>query len=162
MKLMKGDLFAGDFKNIAHGCNCRGSMGAGIAVEFKRRYPEMAKEYTALCRSGSFKPGDAFISLEDDGRIIINLATQQDYRGRNKAKIKYIKASLRLACREITSRNLEKHLAMPFIGAGLGGLPGTAVLKAIQDIQDEFPDIELIVITVFKAGMTPEPIKAYS
>lgn len=34
-KLVLGDLFEASEAALAHGCNCQGSMGAGIAVEFK-------------------------------------------------------------------------------------------------------------------------------
>jgi hypothetical protein len=42
---VSGDLFANRFRAqaLAHGCNCRGSMGAGIAIGFRDRYPERAE-----------------------------------------------------------------------------------------------------------------------
>ena len=33
VQFISGDLFASDAQTIAHGCNCRGKMGAGIALE---------------------------------------------------------------------------------------------------------------------------------
>ena len=36
-----GDLFANRFQAQAHGCNCQGSMGAGIATGFRDRYAAM-------------------------------------------------------------------------------------------------------------------------
>lgn len=44
-----GDLFDIDLPAIGHGCNSRGSMGAGIAVQFRRRYPDMYREYKRRC-----------------------------------------------------------------------------------------------------------------
>jgi O-acetyl-ADP-ribose deacetylase (regulator of RNase III) len=40
---VRGDLFdnAHHVQAFAHGCNCQGSMGAGIAKTFRSRYPEM-------------------------------------------------------------------------------------------------------------------------
>jgi hypothetical protein len=42
VQFFAGDLFANDMGAgvFAHGCNCQGSMGAGIAKEFRQRYPE--------------------------------------------------------------------------------------------------------------------------
>jgi O-acetyl-ADP-ribose deacetylase (regulator of RNase III) len=37
LTLVEGDLFDLQMPAIGHGCKCRGSMGAGIAVQFKRR-----------------------------------------------------------------------------------------------------------------------------
>lgn len=49
----KGDIFSiAGVWSYAHGCNCAGAMGKGIALEFKKRYPEMYKQYVALCHSG--------------------------------------------------------------------------------------------------------------
>lgn len=55
--IKEGDLFEVQ-GNIGHGVNCSGVMGKGIALEFKRRYPEMFKSYRNLCLSGKFGPED--------------------------------------------------------------------------------------------------------
>lgn len=47
MKTIKGDLismaFDGQFNIIAHGCNCQGMMGAGIALQIRQKIPGAAK-----------------------------------------------------------------------------------------------------------------------
>ena len=44
MKIIEGDLIKlaieGEFDVIIHGCNCFGSMGAGIAKSIKNTFPE--------------------------------------------------------------------------------------------------------------------------
>lgn len=48
-----GDLFdAVDVDALAHGCNCAGAMGAGIVVEFRRRWPAMFEESRRRCAAG--------------------------------------------------------------------------------------------------------------
>lgn len=38
----KGDIFRIDgVSSYAHGCNCAGAMGKGIAVQFKSKYPDI-------------------------------------------------------------------------------------------------------------------------
>ncbi len=57
----KGDIFnIGGVNNYAHGCNCAGAMGKGIALQFKNKYPKMYSEYRARCKDGLFNPGDVF------------------------------------------------------------------------------------------------------
>jgi O-acetyl-ADP-ribose deacetylase (regulator of RNase III) len=34
---------------LAHACNCQGTWGAGIALEFKTRFPIAFKAYRAEC-----------------------------------------------------------------------------------------------------------------
>ena len=50
---MKSDLFRNRFGATApaQGCNCKGSMGAGIAVGFNDPYPEMFEEYRRRCKA---------------------------------------------------------------------------------------------------------------
>ena len=50
---LKGDLFNhGDLQTFAHGCNCAGAMGKGIALEFRRRFPSMYLDYKQRCADG--------------------------------------------------------------------------------------------------------------
>lgn len=46
IQYVSGDLFVNRFnaKALAQGCNCKGSMGAGIAVSFKEHYPAMYED----------------------------------------------------------------------------------------------------------------------
>ena len=62
VKFVSGDLFA--TKNptaFAHGCNCAGAIGKGIAKEFKRPWPAMFKLYHHLCSEKRFQLGDVFV-----------------------------------------------------------------------------------------------------
>ena len=62
VRYIAGDLFANRVgaQALAHGCNCPGSMGAGIAVGFRDRYPEMYAEYRRRCKTSprELNPGD--------------------------------------------------------------------------------------------------------
>ena len=57
----RGDIFRiPGVTSYAHGCNCAGAMGKGIALQFKRKFHKMFNQYHALCVSGNFKSGDIF------------------------------------------------------------------------------------------------------
>src|SRR5438067_1457780 len=83
IEFVKGDLFANRFKAqaLAHGCNCQGSMGAGIAKGFRERYPAMYEAYRRRCKSDSrkFNLGDAWLWKDEDRPWVFNLATQEGY-----------------------------------------------------------------------------------
>ncbi len=88
----KGDIFRIDgVSSYAHGCNCAGAMGKGIAVQFKSKYPDMYLEYKQLCKENKFCPGDVFDYDYGNGHIY-NLGTQATWRTR--AKIEYIEKAL--------------------------------------------------------------------
>jgi O-acetyl-ADP-ribose deacetylase (regulator of RNase III) len=75
-----GDLFdADDLDALAHGVNCAGAMGAGIAVEFRRRWPQMYSAYQMHCRQGHLEPGGLIVWESFPGPLVYNLATQRHW-----------------------------------------------------------------------------------
>ena len=117
------DLFSveglDDVDALAHGCNCAGAMGRGIAVEFKRRWPDMFRAYRDACKVGTFAPGDVFPWSAAGGRWIYNLGTQKSWR--SPATVPAIQQSV-TAMAAHAARNGVRSVAMPRVGAGLGGL----------------------------------------
>ena len=45
MKIIKGDLLNETTGLIAHGVNCQGVMGKGIALAIKKKYPQVFIDY---------------------------------------------------------------------------------------------------------------------
>jgi O-acetyl-ADP-ribose deacetylase (regulator of RNase III) len=62
-----GDLLTSACLALGHGVNTLGSMGAGIAVEFRRRWPAMYDAYREPCRSGALQPGGIFVGVDKLG-----------------------------------------------------------------------------------------------
>lgn len=126
-----GDLFSDDsLPSLAHGCNCAGSMGRGIAVEFRRRWPDMYDAYRIECREGRFQPGEVFV-WNTANKTIFNLATQPVPRP--SARLEYIEASLKKAVGFSESRGITT-IGMPRIGAGYGGLDWGEVRQIVEAI----------------------------
>ncbi|MEU5187397.1 macro domain-containing protein [Streptomyces klenkii] len=127
-----GDLFgASDADALAHGCNCAGAMGRGIAVEFKRRWPLMYKEYQTLCRDGKFGVGGAFPWRTPEGLLIYNLGTQAHWRV--GAELSGVVAAVKAMLDHAAEHDVRR-IAMPRIAAGLGGLDWQVVRTAITPI----------------------------
>ena len=145
-----GDIFSIEgVTNYAHGCNCQGRMGRGIAVQMKQKFPNMYKEYNHLCVSGKFCPGDIFAYNYGNG-YVFNLATQEHYNIPGKlAKVKHINASMRKMMK-FAEENDVKSIALPKIGAGLGGLNWNDVKAVIEEIASEYPNIDLYVVENYK------------
>ena len=55
-----GDIFSSEMKTLVNTVNCVGVMGKGIALEFKKRYPKMYREYMAMCERGHIRPGKPY------------------------------------------------------------------------------------------------------
>ena len=58
---VKGNIFDSSMMTVVNTVNTVGFMGAGIALEYKRRYPDMFDEYKLNCLNGNLKIGDLHI-----------------------------------------------------------------------------------------------------
>ena len=125
-----GDVFAGPEPALAHGCNCAGAMGRGIALEFRTRWPDMYEEYRQRCKLGTFNPGDIFVWTASD-RLVFNLGTQRSWR--TKASPQAIAESTAKMV-EYSNRQGIRAIAMPRIGAGLGGLDWGQVRTMLDEV----------------------------
>lgn len=135
-----------DIKSYAHGCNCAGAMGKGIALQFKNKFPEMYLEYKRLCKEGSFFLGDVFAYNYDNGTVF-NLGTQATWK--TKADINAIEIALINMLTRARLGNILK-IALPKIGAGLGGLNWNDVKLIMEKVAKDYPDIDLFVVENYK------------
>lgn len=111
--------------------NCVGVMGAGVALAFKKKYPEMYKEYRALCDKGELRPGKPHIWEQQLlNTLIVNLPTKEDWR--NPSKLEYIQLGLDFLYSFLKERGAVK-VALPALGCGHGGLDFSVVSKMIED-----------------------------
>jgi O-acetyl-ADP-ribose deacetylase (regulator of RNase III) len=120
IEYIKGDLFTTDCKYIAHGVNCQGVMGAGVAKIVKERFPKAFRTYYNHCSTQDFQSsllGNVCISPKENDKVILNCFTQ-DFYGRNGSYVSY---DALVNCFDAISFADISELAMPKIGAGLGG-----------------------------------------
>lgn len=135
-----GDLFdpAFGFDAIGHGVNCKGLMGAGIAVEFKKRYPAMYNQYNGLCRQNLLLPGQVmpwreiteYSDLMDIKKkhYVYNIASQNN-PGRD-GNLEAIEVAMHWV--DFHARNHGiKHIGLPRIGCGIAGLDWDDVCETI-------------------------------
>jgi O-acetyl-ADP-ribose deacetylase (regulator of RNase III) len=149
VKFVEGDLFVStEIKAYAHGCNCAGAMGRGIALEFKAHWPKMYEEYKTRCSRGEFTLGDVFV-WEEEGQTIFNLGTQPDWK--RSARLTAISSSVNKMLEEAEKRNIEE-IALPQIGAGLGGLKWQDVKKTLEE-SGRLTNIQLLVVENYKPGI---------
>jgi O-acetyl-ADP-ribose deacetylase (regulator of RNase III) len=144
---LRGDLFLSRAQTLAHGVNCRGRMGAGIAVEFRRRAPEMFQEYRRRCHHQLLRPGDLFLWTSTTPWIL-NMATQAASGGAVEG---YLEQCLRRLAAEYDDLGITS-LAMPRIAAGLGGLPWETVRYWLQQLLGDLP-IAIYVYDEFVEGL---------
>lgn len=138
---MTGDLFELGLPAIGHGCNTVGSMGAGIAREVRRRWPDCYREYAELCRAGRFTIG-GFHAWEGDGIVVYNLATQ--VRPGKDARLDAVRDAVTAALADARTRGIPR-LGLPRVGAGIGGLDWSHVREVLLEVAADSP-VELVVV----------------
>lgn len=144
IRLVSGNMFDCQVDALVNTVNCVGVMGAGVALQFKMRYPEMFQDYVRRCRAGLVRPGQPYEwRLEEslfgsDSRIVINFPTKDDWR--NPSEYSYIESGLRW----LRGYLLQSHglsIAIPALGCGYGGLEWTVVegmiLSALGNLENE-------------------------
>ncbi len=133
---VSGDLLtnACRVQAFAHGCNCAGAMGAGIAAGFRARYPAMYKEYRRRCKATprEFNPGDVFLWKDADQPWVFNLATQENY-WRSRATYAAVEQAL-AALWTLADTEGVRSIAMPRIGVGYGGLSWRRVREIVERV----------------------------
>ena len=136
--VIHGDLFEIPTQAYAHGVNCKGAMGSGIAVDFKTRYPEMHEYYKGLCTQfGDRLAGQSMYWRIPDGDSpgVFNLFSQVKM-GAN-AKYSLIESSVMSMALMADEMELDR-VTMPAIGCGVGGLELSEVVPLMKEILGPF------------------------
>lgn len=107
LSYITGDLFAAPANSIlVQACNTKGSWGAGIALEFKTKYPAQFEQYREHCR----EHGDGLIGscllIPGDKHDIACLFTSKAY-GRRKDSPSEILSATRTSVQDLIRRNTD-------------------------------------------------------
>ena len=108
-----GDLFSEDVDALVNSVNCVGVMGRGIALQFKKAFPENFKAYANACKRKEVQPGRMFVfetGALANPRYIVNFPTKRHWRG--ESRMEDIEAGLKALVREIKERNIRS-IAIP-------------------------------------------------
>jgi O-acetyl-ADP-ribose deacetylase (regulator of RNase III) len=126
-----GDLFESGCEMIVNATNCVGIMGGGIALEFKRRFPENYHQYLEWCNSAKHVMGDIFFYYHEPYHLwIANFATKTHWR--DPSNYIAIDKGMPVLCDFIRNHYI-KSVAIPGLGCGLGGLDWDIVEQQILD-----------------------------
>ena len=139
-----GNILEEEVEALVNTVNCVGLMGRGIALQFKKAWPENFKAYEAACRKKEVRPGRMFVfetGLLVPPRYIINFPTKRHWRG--KSRIEDIDAGLEALVAVVQARGIRS-IAVPPLGAGLGGLDWADVRWRIERAMDALPDVRAV------------------
>jgi O-acetyl-ADP-ribose deacetylase (regulator of RNase III) len=128
IEICSGDLLAADVEALVNPVNCVGVMGKGLALVFKKRFPDAFRAYAKACAAHEVVPGRMFV-VSTKGRTILHFPTKRHFR--DASRMEDIEAGLVSLAAEISAREIRS-IAIPAIGCGLGGLSWDDVRPRIE------------------------------
>lgn len=129
---VQGNLLADDAQALVNTVNTVGVMGKGIALQFKRAYPDMFRAYEADAKAGQVAPGVMHVwesQALTGPRYIINFPTKRHWRA--PSRLADIDEGLADLARVIVELGITS-VAVPPLGCGNGGLEWADVAPRIR------------------------------
>jgi len=147
-----GNLLKADVEALVNTVNIVGVMGKGIALQFKRAFPAMFKDYAAAAKRNELALGKMHVwptGALDGPRFIINFPTKGHWR--SSSRIQDIAAGLD-DLRRVIEREHIRSIAVPPLGCGHGGLDWADVEPLIREKLGSLADVN---VRVFAPVGTP-------
>ncbi|MCH8824770.1 MAG: macro domain-containing protein [Planctomycetes bacterium] len=145
IELQQGDILKAKADALVNTVNCVGVMGRGIALQFKKAFPEAFKAYEAACKRDEVKPGKVLtfdLNKFEQPHFVIHLPTKKHWRG--KSKMEYVDAGLISLLAEVKRLGINS-IAVPPLGCGLGGLNWEDVRHRIERAFENLPDVQVLL-----------------
>lgn len=151
MKLTRGtgSILDADVEGLVNPVNCVGVMGKGLALAFKKKFPDVFREYKLACDEGRMVPGRVQVVTREGPsgpKVVFNFPTKRHWR--EGSRLEDIESGLVDLSRQILASGITS-IAVPALGCGLGGLEWTVVRKLVVDhLHDSLAvrhDFELVV-----------------
>lgn len=114
-----GNILKSKAQTLVNTVNTVGVMGKGIALEFKKAFPDMYKDYKIRCAQGKIDIGKPYIFKRMFKPDIINFPTKKHWRA--VSKVKDIEVGLKYLVDHYKEWGI-KSLAIPPLGCGNGQL----------------------------------------
>ena len=134
VEIVTGDLFTSDAQTLVNTVNCAGVMGKGLALAFKRRFPDMFGDYKDRCAHGQVRLGEPYLFRRPTPPHILNFPTKDHWR--SPSKLEDIVAGVRYLQRHYGEWGITS-LAVPALGCGLGQLDWATVGPTLQRLFGE-------------------------
>lgn len=140
-----GNLLLADVDALVNTVNTGGVMGKGIALQFKRAYPEMFKVYERDAKAGRVELGRMHVwptGQMTGPRYVINFPTKGHWRSRSR--LTDITSGLDDLVRVIQAFGITS-IAVPPLGCGNGGLDWADVEPRIRAALEPLRDVDVLL-----------------
>ncbi|GIV20023.1 MAG: Appr-1-p processing protein [Armatimonadota bacterium] len=140
IQFVRGDILHSQAEALVNTVNTVGVMGKGVALHFKKRFPENYRFYREACEQGEVVPGKVLVFRTEylQPRYIINFPTKRHWRERSR--LEDIEAGLEDLVRRVRELNIMS-IALPALGCGHGGLDWNEVRPLIEKAFASLPEV---------------------
>lgn len=143
VEIGRGNLLKADVDALVNTVNTVGVMGKGLALQFKRAFPEAFRDYERACRAGEVQIGRMHVVERlVSPRLIVNFPTKQHWRA--ASKLEFIEAGLADLVRVLREHGVSS-VAVPALGCGLGGLAWSDVEPRIRSAFVALPEVRVLL-----------------
>ena len=145
MKIITGDITQQTEGLIAHGVNCQGVMGSGVALAIRQQWPKVFASFLKRQCGQDMLGFTDLIWINEPQLMVANCYTQEHFGRENKryASPLAILKSLRMVF--MAARVYKLVVKMPKIGCGLGGLDWDQDVKPIVELLEDEEGVEVEV-----------------
>jgi O-acetyl-ADP-ribose deacetylase (regulator of RNase III) len=159
IEIQQGDILQADAEALVNTVNCAGIMGRGIALQFRKAFPENYKVYRAACEREEVQLGRMLVFDQHrliNPRYVINFPTKRHWK--SKSRVQDIREGLVALVEEVRARNIQS-IAVPPLGCGLGGLDWDEVRPIIEQAFHALPDVHVLLYEPAGAPVPEEMVK---
>ena len=133
IQYVQGDLTETDIKLVAHGCNCFCTMGKGVALAIRQRWPTAWRADLNTVKGDKSKLGKISVGVDQE-HTVLNLYTQYHY---GKLHSSLDMDVLRHCLQAVKRLYPGVDIAIPKIGSGLALGDWTAIEALILEVWDD-------------------------
>jgi O-acetyl-ADP-ribose deacetylase (regulator of RNase III) len=145
IRIGEGNLLRADVDALVNTVNTVGVMGKGIALQFKRAYPDMFRAYEAAVTAGEVSLGQMHVWRTESmtgPRFVINFPTKGHWRARSR--LTDIEVGLKDLVRVVQELGITS-IAVPPLGCGNGGLDWSEVEPRILSAFESVPQVDVLL-----------------
>lgn len=149
---VKGDIFSSPAQILVNTVNTEGVIGKGVALEFKKRYPEMFTEYKNICQKGQFNIGSLMLWKKSKKWVLL-FPTKTTWR--KPSQLDYIEKGLQKFA-DNWDKLQANSIAFPRLGCGNGDLKWNDVKPLMEKYLKKIPMQVYIYVDMYQ-----DPVPEY-
>jgi len=143
VRIGSGNLLLADVDALVNTVNTKGVMGKGLALQFKKAFPDAFRSYEQDCKAGVVETGKMHVARRlADPYFIINFPTKKHWR--NPSRMEYVQKGLDDLIETVKELKIRS-IAIPPLGCGNGGLDWADVRPLIECSFSKLPDVDVLL-----------------